>query len=128
MKKIVLILSLAAMVAILPSCSDDGTGGSNNTSTGLLSDSDKDKLYDKVWYSTNSAGGIEHEFMSDGTLRLSLSLDGRWTWVNNGDTMGIVDASSSRFKYVFLSITDSEMQFKQSVDGYKDIYTFRDTE
>lgn len=110
------------------SCKDDSTSTDNDKSTGLLSDATKKKLYDKVWYSTSSAGGIDHEFLSDGTLRLSQSLDGRWTWRNEGDTMDCVDNTNSKFSYLFTSIGDHSMSFKSSIDGYSNTYSYKDTE
>ncbi|MBI1305755.1 MAG: hypothetical protein GC181_03970 [Bacteroidetes bacterium] len=128
MKKIVLTLFVALFVSgSFMSCKDDGETSTTNTSTGKLTDSDKKKLYDKVWYSTSSSGGIEHEFLSDNTLRLSLSLEGRWYWQNNGDTMNISDPSGSKYKYLFTSITDHNISFKNSVDNYAGTYTYKDS-
>ncbi|MBO6516724.1 MAG: hypothetical protein JJ975_09250 [Bacteroidia bacterium] len=129
MKKLVVYLVVLSGLAFVTSCGDDGaTPGSTEKSTGKLKDADKAKLYDKVWFSTSQGGGIDHEFLSDGTLRQSQSLDGRWVWENNGDTMNIVDYQGARYSYLFQTITASSMSFKTSVDGYKNVFTFKDTE
>jgi len=128
MKKIFLILLVAVSVGFLTSCGGDDTPSSTGTSTGKLKDGDKANLYDKVWYSTSSAGGIDHEFLSDGTFRLSQSLDGRWTWKNNGDTMDIVDNAKARYQYIFQTISSNSMSFKTSIDGFATTHSYKDTE
>jgi hypothetical protein len=129
MKKLTLYVSLLLSTAFLMSCGGDETPTTSGGGvTGKLSFEQKDLLLDKVWYSTSQAGGIEHEFLKDGTLRLSRGLDGRWTWVNEGDTMSCSDHTGGRFKYVFQTITSSTMSFKGSTDGYKATFSFKDTE
>lgn len=128
MKKIFVYFTLVMGLAFMTSCGGDDASAAGDGTTGKLSKAEKEKLYDKVWFSTSSAGGIEHEFLSDGTLRLSRGLDGRWTWVNNGDTMSCSDHTGGRFKYVFQTIGATTMSFKASTDGYKDIFTYKDTE
>ncbi|MFT4521734.1 MAG: hypothetical protein ACI8ZN_000671 [Bacteroidia bacterium] len=130
MKKSTILFGLVFTLFIsVTSCKDDAApSGSSEKSTGLMKDADKAKLFDKVWYSTSSSGGIEHEFLTDGTFRLSVSLEGRWTWVNNSDTMDILDYTNTRYKYVFKSIGSSTMSYSSSFDGYKNTYDMRDTE
>ncbi len=128
MKKVTLYLSLLFGVCFIGACGGDETPSTSGGTTGKLSNSEKALLYDKVWFSTSSAGGIEHEFLNDGTLRLSRGLDGRWTWQNNGDTMSCSSHNGQRFKYVFQTIGASTMSFKASTDGYQAIFTYKDTE
>ncbi len=131
MKKLALYLIVLSGLGFMASCGDDAvttTTGSTEKSTGKFKDADKADLYDKIWYSTNQAGGIDHQFLSDGTLRLSQSLDGRWTWQNNGDTMNLVSDNGARFDYLFISISEHNMSFKGSLDGFKDVFGFKDTE
>jgi len=131
MRKFALYLVVLSGLAFMSSCGDDGTGDINNGgdgTTGSLSKAKKDMLYDKVWYSTNPTGGIDHEFLSDGTLRQAKSLDGRWTWQNNGDTMNLVDHMNNRYDYVFISIGANAMSLKTSVDGYQSTHGYKDTE
>jgi hypothetical protein len=129
MKKVTLYFSLLLCMGFLASCGGDETPtSSGDGTTGKLSTTEKALLYDKVWYSTSSAGGIEHEFLSDGTLRLSRGLDGRWTWQNGGDTMSCSDHTGGRFKYIFQTIGSSTMSFKASTDGYKAVFSYKDTE
>ena len=129
MRKFALYLIVLSGLGFVSSCGgddvDDVTGGDGTT--GSLNKATKDMLYDKVWYSTNPTGGIDHEFLSDGTLRQAQSLDGRWTWQNNGDTMNLVDHMGNRYNYVFINIGSSTMSFKQSVDGYQAVNGFKDT-
>ncbi|MFT5725544.1 MAG: hypothetical protein ACI9JN_002669 [Bacteroidia bacterium] len=129
MKKVILYFSLVLSMAFLASCGGDDTATpSTGGPTGKLSAAQKEMLYDKVWFSTSTAGGIEHEFLSDGTLRLSRGLDGRWTWLNGGDTMSCSDHTNARFQYVFQTITASTMSFKYSIDNYKSTFSYKDTE
>ena len=128
MKKVTLYLSLLLAVSFFVACGGDETPTTSGGTTGKLSTSEKELLYDKVWFSKSSAGGIEHEFLSDGTLRLSRGLDGRWTWQNNGDTMSCISHNGQRFKYVFLTIASSTMSFKASTDGYQATFNYKDTE
>ncbi len=129
MKKLSLYVVLLLSVGFLAACGDDDTvEPTSTTSSGKLSASQKSMLYDKVWFSASSAGGIEHEFLSDGTLRLSRGLDGRWTWLNNGDTMSCEDHTGGRFKYAFQTITSNTMSFKGSTDNYKTLFEYKDTE
>lgn len=127
-KLILALLVGSGMIFGLQACKDDGDNGSKNTSTGLLTDSDKAKLYDKVWYSTSSSGGVDHEFLKDGTLRLSQSLEGRWNWINNGDTMDILNPSNQRYRYLIKTITANSISLTTSVDKYTTLHTYKDTE
>ncbi len=128
MKKVIVYFTVVMGLVFLSSCGGDETPTTSGGTTGKLSKSEKEMLYDKVWYSASSAGGIEHEFLSDGTLRLSRGLDGRWTWLNNGDTMSCSDHTGGRFKYVFISIGANTMSFKGSTDNYKTLFSYKDTE
>lgn len=124
-KSILCLLSIFTLMVSTQSCKDD-SDDSVNTSTGLMTDSQKAKLYDKVWYSTSASGGIEHEFLSDGTLRLSLSLEGRWSWQNKSDTMDVKPASGPKYQYVFRTIDNSSMSLSFSTDNFKEVFTYRD--
>lgn len=95
---------------------EDGVDG-NNTSTGKITDTEKGYLYDKVWYSQDAGGGIDLEFLSDGTYRAAKSLEGTWVWLNNGDTMSIVDYANKKFKYVFDEVTPSTMKYRTDLGG-----------
>lgn len=130
MNKIILsFVTVTFLIFGFQSCKDDPeTSANTNTSKGLLTDAQKAKLLDKVWYSNSGSGGIEHEFLTDGTLRLSLSLEGRYNWINKGDTMDILHPSGGRYRYLFKTIGDHEMSFSQNEDNYKEIYAYRDTE
>lgn len=128
MKKLALYVAMLAGIGFMASCGGDETTTPTDSSTGKISSSQKQQLLDKVWYPTSSAGGIEHEFLSDGTLRLSLSLDGRWTWMNSGDTMDCIDNSKNRFMLIFESVSANAMSFKSSTDGFDRTYSFKDTE
>lgn len=126
----ILLITLIAGLAINNGCKDKEDGvDENNTSTGKLTDSEKANLYDKVWYSQSSSGGIDLEFLSDGTYRTAKSLYGTWEWLNKGDTMAIVDYSSKKFKYVFDEITPSIMKYRTDLGGnnFQQQYTYSTT-
>ena len=123
------ILSLALCLFLFaPSCKDDD-GGVNgpNTSTGKLTDADKENLYDVVWHP--SGGGLELEFLSTGTFRQSLSLEGTYNWQNKGDTMNVTDHNDKKFNMLFLSISSTSMQYKTDLlgDGFKTTFTYNTT-
>ena len=102
MNKLVLIIGVLLMVSV--GCKEDGTepdGGGDGTGWSAASIA---KLYDKVWYSADAAGGIDLEFLSNGVFRQAKSLDGTWLWKNDGDTMSIVDYSNKKFNFVFDTI------------------------
>lgn len=110
-------------------CSDNGSGDDPNPkgeSTGLLSDAEKVNLYDKVWKSTSSSGGIDLEFLTGGTFRQAKSLEGTWNWINKGDTMRITDYNNSTFNYLFDAISANSMTFRTNSggNGYKTSYTY----
>lgn len=127
--KITLIAILLASVAINGCKKEDGAGKDNNTSTGKITDAEKANLYDVVWYSTLSSGGIDLEFLSDGTYRQAKALDGTWVWQNNGDTMNIVDYQGKKFNYVFDEVSKTIMKYRSSVggDNYKTQFTYSTT-
>lgn len=118
-----------SMVFTLASCGDDSAD--KNTSTGKLNDSSKNKLYDKIWYPTLASGGTNMEFITDGNIyRINKSLDGTWTWRNNGDTMDVVDYGGKRYSFLFESITDHEMKYRYNFagDNFQKVYSMKDTE
>lgn len=125
-KAFVFILGAALF---LGSCSDDeGVVPDTKGSDGWTNEQ-KALLYNKVWYSAAQGGGIDLEFLSDGTYRQAKSLEGTYTWLNDGDTMNIVDYSNSRFSYIFDKISASEMVFRTNLGGnnFQTPYTYRDT-
>ena len=130
MLKKVLLLSLSLLVLGTFSCKDKEDAASSNTSTGKLTDADKKKLLDKIWYTTLPSGGVNMEFKSNGIFRINKSLDGTWAWSNNGDTMNITDYGNSKYKNLFITIGGSQMTFRsnQSGDNFKTLFTMKDTE
>ena len=77
MNKLMLLLLMAGTV--LFGCKDKEGSGLNPNGT-KYSAAHKAKLYDKVWYSTHSSGGVELQFLSSGVYRQALSLDGTYIW------------------------------------------------
>jgi hypothetical protein len=129
MLKKVILLSLSLLVLGTFSCKDKEETVANS-SAGKLTDADKKKLVDKIWYTTLSSGGVNMEFKSNGIFRINKSLDGTWAWSNNGDTMNIVDYGNTKYKNVFITIGANQMTFRsnQSSDNYKTLFTMKDTE
>jgi len=129
LRAVVVGFSLSVLIT-MSSCGDD-SADKNNTSTGKLNDATKEKLYDKVWYPTLSSGGANMEFITDGKIyRINKSLDGTWSWKNNGDTMAVVDYDGNRYNFLFESITDNEMKYRYDFagDNFQQVYTMKDTE
>lgn len=121
---------LIGLLSAFISCSkSDSPKNNKGDSTGKLSDAAKAKLYDKVWYATAQGGGLDLEFLSDGTFRQAKSLEGTWEWLNKGDTMSIVDYNSKKFKYVFDDITDNSMKYRTNLGGndFQTQYTYSTT-
>ena len=121
-------MMIAVVALTISSCSDDGTGsGEPNTSTGSLSDAVKKKLEEKTWY---TGKGIDFIFFSDGTFRLNQSLDGTWSWINNGETMLVTNYDNKKYKNVFMSIGDHEAKYRSSQgnDNYQTVVTLSDKE
>lgn len=134
MTKKYLMIAIGLLLIGGQSCKDEedapGTG-SNNTSKGKLTDADKAKLYDKVWYPTSAAGGVNFEFKTSGNImRFNKSLDGTWAWINKGDTMNISNWVGEKYKFLIISIGANEMTYRSSQggDNYKTLSTYRDTE
>ncbi len=125
-----MILVIAASLILGSACKDkeDGADGPNN-STGQLTDSDKAKLYDKVWYPTGSVGGLELEFLSDGIFRQSLSLEGSWSWQNKGDTMNVQDYNNKKYNFLFDEISNTTIKYRSNGggDNYQTQFTFSST-
>lgn len=126
----ILLVVMAASVAINNGCKDKEDGvDKDNTSTGKITDREKAYLYDVVWYSQDAGGGLDLEFLSDGTYRQAKSLEGTWVWLNNGDTMSIVDYTNKKFKYVFDEVTESSMKYRTDLGGndFQKQYTYSTT-
>jgi hypothetical protein len=127
MNKLVLMIGLFLFVTV--GCKEDGTepdGGGNGTGWSAAT---KAKLYDKVWYSTDAGGGIDLEFLSNGVFRQAKSLEGTWTWKNDGDTMAAVDYTKKKFNIVFDAISTNQMTYRTDLGGnnFKTAYTYKDT-
>lgn len=129
MLKNILKISLLSLVLVASACKDDSSD-SNNTSSGKLTDADKAKLVNKVWYPTISSGGVNIEFKSDGIYRINKSLDGTWSWQNKGDTMNVTDYANGKYKYLFVTIGASQITFRsnQGGDNFATLITMKDTE
>ncbi len=125
--KTILMLVLIGSIGMGYGCKDkeDGVDGPN-TSTGKLTDSQKANLYDVVWYSQAQGGGIDLEFLSDGTYRQAKSLEGTWLWRNNGDTMAVVDYNNKKYNYVFDEISNTTMKYRTDLggNGFQTQYTY----
>jgi len=122
-------VALALTIFITYSCGDDSS--EPNSSSGNVSDADKSKLYDKIWYPTIASGGTNMEFITEGKIyRINKSLDGTWKWRNNGDTMDVVDHSGARYSFLFEKITNNEMKYRYNYggDAFGTLYTMKDTE
>lgn len=130
MFKKVIILSLGLFVLGTFGCKDKEDTTPSGNSTGKLTDADKKKLVDKIWYSTLQSGGVNMEFKSGGIFRINKSLDGTWAWSNNGDTMNITDYGNSKYKNLFISIGSNQITFRsnQGSDNFKTLFTMKDTE
>lgn len=125
-----ILFALAGVIAFSTfSCKDDATDD-KGSSTGKLSDADKKKLVDKIWYPTISSGGVNIEYKTGGIYRINKSLDGTWAWSNNGDTMSITDYTNSKYKNVFVTIGDHQITFRSSQggDNFATLFTMKDTE
>ena len=122
MNKLLVILVL--LVVTISSCKDKDSISENGNG---ISNAAKANLYNKVWTSTSSAGGIDLEFLSDGTFRQALSLEGTWKWQNGRDTMNITDHSNKKFNYLFDEITNSQIKFRTNLggDNYKTVSTYK---
>jgi len=130
MLKKVIILSLSLFIWGTFGCKDKEDATSTGNSTGKLSDADKKKLENKIWYSTLPSGGVNMEFKSDSIYRINKSLDGTWAWYNKGDTMNITDYGNSKYKNLFISIGSNQIAFRsnQGSDNFKTLFTMKDTE
>jgi hypothetical protein len=128
MLKRVIILGLGLAFLGFTGCKDKEE--TTNTSTGKLSDADKKKLIDKIWYPTISSGGVNIEYKSGGIYRINKSLDGTWAWLNNGDTMTIVDYANGKYKNVFVTVGTNQITFRSSQggDNFATLLTMKDTE
>ncbi len=126
MNKFIVIISAFLMFSL--GCKEDGTNPGGSSSNGFT-DATKAKMYNKVWYATASGGGIDLEFLSDGTFRQAKSLEGSYIWQNGGDTMNIQDYQGKRFNFVFDEITSSQITFRSNMGGdtYKTSSIYRDT-
>lgn len=124
-----LILFLGAAF-LFGACNDDDGPIPDTKGADGWTNEQKALLYDKVWISAAQGGGIDLEFLSDGTYRQAKSLEGTYTWKNDGDTMSIVDYNNSRFNYIFDKISESEMVFRTNLGGnnYQTAYTYRESE
>lgn len=125
MKKLIVILLVSG--AIFTGCKDKENIGS--TSGTKYTAAHKAKLYDKVWYTTHPAGGLELQFLSNGVFRQALSLNGTYEWQNGGDTMNIVAYNNARFNFVFDDISDHEFTYRTDFagDNYTTVYRYIDT-
>jgi hypothetical protein len=124
-----LILVLLALVLFSFGCKkNDATNPSGSNGDGY-SDAQKAMLYDKIWYPTGPAGGVELQFLGGGVYRQALSLNGTYKWQNGGDTMNIVSYNNARFNYIFDNIGSSEFTFRTDFAGnnFETAYTYVDT-
>lgn len=131
MNKVILFGFLMLISAIgFQSCKDGDGDDAPNTSTGVLTDADKAKLLDKVWYNTDPSGGVALEFLSSGVYREAKSLPGSWSWVDKGDFMNVTNNNGSSYQYQFVSVTNTTMSLKSSQGGqdFKYTFNFSDTE
>lgn len=124
MKKI-LVIALALFAIGITSCKDDGSD-TPNTSTGNLSDSEKAKLLDKLWY---GKGGVNFQWQSDGEYVLNEGLNGSWSWRGSGDTMNITNWDGKKWQMLWVSIKDNEAQYRTNQSGlaFKDVFTLSTT-
>jgi hypothetical protein len=129
MKKKLVLIALVLAAAVV-GCKDEESVSDKGNSTGNLSDTDKERLYDKVWYPTSAAGGVNFEFKTDGVFRINKSLDGTWSWQNDGDTMNVVDHNNARYNMLFEEINASTIKFRssQAGDNYQTLFEMKDTE
>ena len=129
MKRKLVLIALVLTAAVV-GCKDEEAVSDKGNSTGNLSDTDKGKLYDKVWYPTSAAGGVNFEFKSDGIFRINKSLDGTWSWQNDGDTMNVEDYAGGRYNLLFEEINASTIKYRssQAGDNYQTLFEMRDTE
>ncbi len=128
MNKIIMVFSIVILSTI--GCKDkEGTSPNGGGNGSGYSDAQKAQLYDKVWYPQGAAGGVELEFLSNGTFRQALSLPGTYSWQNNGDTMNINAYGGTRFNYIFDKITDTEFTYRSNFggDNYNTPHTFATT-
>jgi hypothetical protein len=128
--KPILLTGIALIAFTFMACNDDSSDdapGDTNTSTGLLTDTDKDRLFDKYWY---TGQGINFIFKKDGTFQLNKSLDGTWKWRNNGDTMEVVNSNNSKYLNLFMEIGASTAKYRsnQGGDNFKTVVTLSDKE
>jgi hypothetical protein len=123
----ILVLMIAVVAVFAAACkgSDDRPKKKGN-STGNLSDSEKINLYDKVWYAQGASGGLDLEFLSDGTFRQAKSLEGSWSWSNNGDTMKVEDYQKKKFLFLFDEISETIMKYRSNGGGdeFKTQFTY----
>jgi hypothetical protein len=127
MNKIILLIGITLFS--LSACSDKEEVTASPDATNGYSDAQKANLTDKVWYPTGAQGGLELEFLSDGTFRQALSLEGVYSWRTDNISVAVTDYAGKKFNMRFESITSSEMKYRTDLGGnnFTTLFTFRDT-
>jgi hypothetical protein len=96
MNKTLLLLMGLVLGAFLQACGPDEVVEPAKTVNKAL-------LYDKKWYLD---GNWAHTFYSDGKY----SVDGTWRWLNDSDSMEIIEPGLGTYVYYFDYITKTEMK------------------
>lgn len=124
MKKI-LIVALALFAIGVSACKNKNSD-TPNTSTGNISDAEKAKLLDKIWY---GKGGVNFQWHSDGEYTLNEGLNGSWSWRAKGDTMNITNYDGQKWLLLWVSIGDNQAQYRTNQSGlaFKDVFTLSTT-
>lgn len=117
MKKIVSITLLALTLALV-NCKNKST--EDPTPKTL----NKSLMVNKSWKGTIGTAEIMHYFRSDGKYCLpdGVSEEGTWQWLNNSDSLEVVETTFGRSVWYVEYCTDTEMKMKVSKGDYK-IYT-----
>jgi hypothetical protein len=102
-KNIIVVLSLATVLGY--SCKDEPTKDPEPAKT-----LNKELLLNKKWYAKS---GHAHIFNSDGVYGSSPTGGGSWKWLNNSDSMEIIEYTGAVKKiWYFNYCTEHEMECK----------------
>ena len=117
MKK-VLAITLLALTLALVNCKD------NSTTDPTPKTLNKILMVNKYW-KTTAAPILSHYFRSDGKYCLpdGISEEGTWQWLNNSDSLEVVETTFGRTVWYVEYCTDTELKMKGKGDKYGYVFT-----
>lgn len=117
MKK-VLAITLLALTLALVNCKD------NSTTDPTPKTLNKILMVNKYW-KTTAAPILSHYFRSDGKYYLpdGISEEGTWQWLNNSDSLEVVETTFGRTVWYVEYCTDTELKMKGKGDKYGYVFT-----